>query len=336
MKDVFLTSPWIPSEWVQAHGMESHGIWFSKDFHQMRAPANSGVCAFANAVVGLGAQERDSVFIFSSHCDQLRRGSDAARLHGDSKTFLFNLPATWQSPVAESMFVSELERLGRFLQEAGGISPSPRQLAQIIEDHNRRRLALLEAAPVLPAREFLEALAEYYGNGRATVLARTQTKPASSAHGLPLALVGGPLPRSQWHAIERIESMGGRIVLNACEPGERNLWREPPSKPGVPSPNPACLGELLVSLAQSYLRNITDVFQRPNTRLYSWLGVRLRERNVRGILLWHQPWCDLWRGEAQTMREAFRLPVIQIDADEAEGGTSRRTGRMEAFIESLK
>ena len=37
---------------------------------------------------------------------------------------------------------------------------------------------------------------------------------------------------------------------------------------------------------------------------------------MRGIVLWHFTGCDLWRAEAQTLREAFGLPVLLLEAAE--------------------
>jgi len=79
-----------------------------------------------------------------------------------------------------------------------------------------------------------------------------------------------------------------------------------------------------------------DVFQRPNTRLYSWLKERLAARKVRGIVLWHFTGCDLWRAEAQTLRETFGLPVLPLEAGEAAGVTPRDANRLQAFVETLK
>jgi benzoyl-CoA reductase/2-hydroxyglutaryl-CoA dehydratase subunit BcrC/BadD/HgdB len=90
------------------------------------------------------------------------------------------------------------------------------------------------------------------------------------------------------------------------------------------------------ALARGYFENITDVFQRPNTRLYSWLRTRLLSRKVRGILLWHFTGCDLWRAEAPHLREAFRLPVLLLEAGEVQGASPRDTGRLQAFVETLR
>jgi hypothetical protein len=90
------------------------------------------------------------------------------------------------------------------------------------------------------------------------------------------------------------------------------------------------------AVARGYFENIVDVFQRPNTRLYSWLGGRLTARGVRGIVLWVHTGCDLWRAEAQTLRETFRLPVLLLEANEFSGGSPREANRIQAFVETFK
>ena len=71
---VFYTSPWVPPEWIKAHGLEPRGVWFAGDFSPL--PLAAGVCAFAESVVRLAETHPDSAIIFSTHCDQLRRGFD--------------------------------------------------------------------------------------------------------------------------------------------------------------------------------------------------------------------------------------------------------------------
>jgi hypothetical protein len=144
------------------------------------------------------------------------------------------------------------------------------------------------------------------------------------------------LPQSQLPLLDAIEKSGGRVVLNATEAGERSLWSAvslDPAQPvaGAPVQPGAALPTLL---ARNCLANCVDVFQRPNTRLYDWLRMRLTARKACGIILWHYVGCDLWRAEAQPMREAFGLPVLLLDADEA--APRRNTGRLEAFLESLR
>ena len=116
--DVFLTSPWIPPEWIRAHGLQARGLWSAENFPRGAWPISAGVCAFAEAAVRFAETRTDSAVIFSTACDQLRRGFDTAVLHGNHHAFLFNLPATWETPAAGQIFRSELERLGQFLKNA--------------------------------------------------------------------------------------------------------------------------------------------------------------------------------------------------------------------------
>jgi benzoyl-CoA reductase/2-hydroxyglutaryl-CoA dehydratase subunit BcrC/BadD/HgdB len=116
-------------------------------------------------------------------------------------------------------------------------------------------------------------------------------------------------------------------VLNATKTGERSLS---PSFVFAADTNP------FDALIHGYCDHLVDVFQRPNTRLYSWLKPRLASRQVRGIVLWHFTGCDLWRAEAQTLRESFGLPVLLLEASEEPGNTPRELTRLQAFVETLK
>lgn len=371
---VFLTSPWVPAEWVRAHRLEPRGVWFEPDFVFEGLPLGAGVCAFAQAAVGLAARQSRSAVIFTTHCDQLRRGFDAVGTKACARVFLFNVPATSATPVARMIFCSELERLGRFLESVGGRPPEREELERLIGEHRSARHQLLEAATWCPAREYAEAIARFHWNGEVRLPPRpdpaNNPPRVASAHeqadlgvvpesggAIPVALVGGPFARAHWGLLATVESAGGRLVLNATEAGERSLWEStaptskdlprpaPPSKlaPGGFHPadtsgsagfQPASLPALAL-LAREYLDNCVDVFQRPNTRLYSWLGERLAARHVRGIVLWHYVGCDLWRAEVHSLREAFGLPVLALEPDET-GGAVRARGRIEAFLESLR
>jgi hypothetical protein len=387
--EVFYTSPWVPPEWIKAHGLEPRGIWLAGDFAREPLPLAAGVCAFANAAVHLAERQAGSAVVFTTHCDQLRRGFDTVAGAAARRVFLFNLPATWQTRVAERIYADELRRLSRFLVGLGGHAPAPGDVAEIMTQYSRARRRLLEAALWCPARAYAEAVARFHLDGSvhlppergcpqpqqfqpgqgghrlqraaSSVAAAAEDSRAPGLSSIPLALVGGPLPRTQMPLLDAIEKAGGRVILNATEAGERSLWSTFPlenSQPGTPersvyaaetsvdqsgqdasasvsSPEPCSVNAaFLARLARGCLANCVDVFQRPNTRLYDWLRERLTARQVRGIVLWHYVGCDLWRAEAQPMREAFGLPVLLLDADEA--APYRTTGRLEAFLESLR
>jgi len=387
--EVFCTSPWVPPEWIKAHGLEPRGIWLARDFACEPLPLAAGVCAFANAAVRLAERQSQSAVIFTTHCDQLRRGSDAVAEAAPSRVFLFNLPVTWQTPVAERIYCDELKRLGQFLTGLGGHAATAGDLFKVMAQYDRARRRLLDAAPWCSARAYAEAVARFHLDGSVNlppergcpqpqqprIVPRGDTherlaaaEPAAAgdsrapgASSIPLALVGGPLPQSQMPLLDVIERAGGRVVLNATEAGERSLWTGSPlnlARPGstersvyaakasvsqagqdsfaTPTTPGGCSADapLLARLARGWLANCVDVFQRPNTRLYDWLRERITARKPRGIVLWHYVGCDLWRAEAQPLREAFGLPVLLLDADEV--APQRNTGRLEAFLESLQ
>jgi hypothetical protein len=321
--DVFLTSPWIPAEWVRAHGLQPRGIWSAENFQPGAWPLAAGVCAFAEAAVRFAGTRTDSAVIFSTACDQLRRGYDAARLRGPCHDFLFNLPATWQTTAAGEIFRAELERLGQFLLASGGRAPSPEGLWQEMAQSSRTRQQLLESAPASSPRGFAEAVARFHWDGDFSPL------PADApTNQIPLALVGGPFVAPHWKLLDEIEAAGGRVALNATENGERSLC--PAFELDAANGNP------FAALVRGYCDHLVDVFQRPNTRLYSWLKPRLASRLVRGIVLWHFTGCDLWRAEAPTLRETFGLPVLLLEAGGEPGAAPRELNRLQAFVEMLK
>jgi benzoyl-CoA reductase/2-hydroxyglutaryl-CoA dehydratase subunit BcrC/BadD/HgdB len=322
---VFYSSPWVPAEWIEAHGLQPCGVWFAEDLSWGALPLSAGVCAFSEAVLRFAETHHDSAVIFTTACDQMRRSFDAFTGSQPVRAFLFNLPATWQSPVALRIFRTEVERLGRFLQVHGGHAPTAKDLAQIIERRSQSRKCLLELAPRCSARQYAEAIARFHWDGSVRV---PDHPPAPASRAIPLAIVGGPLTASQWGLLDLIEAVGTRIVLNATESGERSLL--PPFRLEGFSDDP------IGAVARGYFENCADVFQRPNTRLYSWLGERLTARDVRGIVLWVHIGCDLWRAEAQTLRETFRLPVLLLEAEEVSGGSPREANRIQAFVETFK
>jgi len=271
--DVFLTSPWIPAEWIRAHGLTPRGIWSAPDFQPGTSPLSAGVCAFAEAAVRLTGARPDSAVIYSTACDQMRRGFDTAMIPGQRRALLFNLPATWQTPAARDMFRAELERLGQFLLTIGGQEPPPARLRQEMEHSSATRKQLLEAAPASSPLGFAEAVARFHWDG-----AFLAPPPAAPVNQIPLALVGGPFLAPHWKLLAEIEAAGGNVVLNATKTGERGLS---PAFEFEPDANP------FDTLVRGYWDHMVDVFQRPNTRLYSWLKPRLAARQVRGILLWH-------------------------------------------------
>lgn len=289
---VWLTSPWIPPDWVKAHGLEPRGIWSAPEFQPGAHALAAGVCPFAEAVVRFAENERDGLFVFSTTCDQLRRGSEAVGPSGQARSFLFNIPAT-RTPAARKLYAAELKRLSSFLVAGGGVAPEPARL--------------------LDSLMFREA--------------QSEPKPAPAGNRVLVAIVGVPLDRSHRGLVEAIEAAGAAVVLDGTENGERAQC--------VGRPAPALGEDAFDTLSRHWFESIVDVFQRPNRPLYEWLEPRLRERGASGILLWCYTGCDLWRAEAQTLRETFGLPVLLLENSGSTGVSQRDLNRVQAFVETL-
>ncbi len=317
---VFLTSPWIPAEWIRAHGLESHSVWTAESFNQRQPPMAAGVCAFAEIVNRFAESATSEAIVFSTACDQLRRSCDSAVFHGQARAFLFNQPATL-GPTARKIYHDELLRLGEFLAELGGHAPTAENLRREINRASQVRRQLHACAAQCPALAFATGVAQYHDSGLVSMPA-----PAVPSGKVPLALVGGPFVPANWHLFDLIEQAGGCIALNATETGERSLL---PAFDCAEDKSPFTI------LADGYFDHIADAFQRPHTRLLDWLKPRLEARQVRGIILWQYTGCDLWRAEAQTLREVFQLPVLVLEGGAEPGANPRDENRLQAFVETL-
>jgi len=256
------------------------------------------------------------------------------------RTFLFNLPATAQTSLGTRIFYAELERLGNFLARLGGRPPAADEMMHLIRDYDSARRRLLEAASWCPPTRYAQAIRQFYWDGSCCFPDRSAEGNQVNGACVPLALVGGPVVADQLRLFDHIEDLGGRVVVNATEPGERTLGvsREPPGEAlqaASESTPEVSLQSLLKLLAQRFSETCVDAFLRPNDRLYEWLRTRLATRKVRGILLHCYGGCDLWRAEAQTLRETFQLPLLFLEA-ESGGGPDRYQDRIEAFLEALR
>jgi benzoyl-CoA reductase/2-hydroxyglutaryl-CoA dehydratase subunit BcrC/BadD/HgdB len=282
-----------------------------------------GVCAYAEACLEEAAASDAAATVFTSHCDQMRRTADRWMTTNGQPTFLFNLPATWQTATARQLYHSEMDRLGEFLVRLGGHAPTTAALASELRRWAEARRALLARRPALSARQFAEFVACFAPD---TVAAAGRT-PSTADRSIPLALVGEALLPSHWELLDWIEARGGRVELDATLSGERALLPVLDETPLGKSP--------LMALADAYFDSIVDVFQRPNTRFYSWLQERLDERRIRGIIVWRYTWCDLWHAEVQRLAETTGLPVLDLDAGDSGQVTPQIKNRVQAFLELL-
>jgi len=301
LKDVFFTSPFVPREWIAAHGLYPRE--FPARCHSSPRAVMGG-CPFAQAFLQTTGE---NAAVFATGCDQMRRAADEAA--GDH-VFLLNIPATWQSPAARQLYREEIERLGRFLVRMGGRAPTREELAG----------QLLECGTPVP----LSCRRSSAISGTTGCAQNGGGPPIRKRHGgaalqnIPLALVG-ELPLFSF--VDRIENAGGYLALDATK-------RTPLFNKAQIEKDP------FTALVDGYFDNVVDVFQRPDSRLYDWL--RPRVKGIRGIILWHYAWCDLWRASAERIREALQLPLLHLDAGDATSFTTGMQTRLEAFLETLR
>jgi benzoyl-CoA reductase/2-hydroxyglutaryl-CoA dehydratase subunit BcrC/BadD/HgdB len=143
---------------------------------------------------------------------------------------------------------------------------------------------------------------------------------------VPLALLGGPLTVSDLDLFDLVERHGGCVVLDGAEDGERGLPARFDRRKLADEP--------LNELADAYFGSIPDVFQRPNSRLYTWIAREVAAREVRGLLLVRHVWCDLWHAEVERLREWLEIPLLDLDLGEA-APIAIKAGRIQAFLETL-
>ena len=299
--------PFVPAEWITAHRLHPQRLLFDVDAASSPTGSVVGLCPYARGFLDAAKRMLQSTdahvagVIATTVCDQMRRATECIDTDDAKAVFLLNVPATWQTPASRILYRTELERLGRFLVERGGQAPSREDLVQAILDADRRR---------------------------AMVRALRRRHSARTDDAIPIAVVGGPLTHHQLDVFDRIEDAGGRIVLDATGGGERAL-------PAPIDPERA-RRDSLDALTAAYFDTIPDASRRPNDTLYAWLGERLEERSVRGIVFVHQIWCDTWHAEAQRMRDWSARPLLILNLNEASGIDHHIDTRIQAFIETLR
>ena len=326
MRTVVYSSPFGPAEWLAAHGLRPVRLRPGAG-----APAESlgpimGMYPYARAFVGEAASMPgvDGV-VLTTTCDQMRRAAEWLALGGGPPVFLMNVPATWQTPAAARLYRDELQRLGRFLVGLGGAPPSRDRLAETLEAYDARRAALRGALGALGPRGASEAVARFDRGA-----APGDEAPAAPAapHGVPLALVGGPLRRDDVRLFDAIERAGGLVVLDGTESGARTL--------PAPFDRRRLRDDPLLELVDAYFGAIPDIFRRPDTALHQWLGRELAASSARGIILWRNVWCDLWAASVVRLKETTGLPVLDLDVSGEDAGFGRTGDRIQAFMEMLR
>ena len=318
--EVIVGSPWIPLEWVLAHGLRPRVL---ESFASSPIQIRAGVCAFADSAETALAGPQHRAAILTTSCDQLRRTADRLIETSAADIFLFNLPSTWSTDVARDLYASEIYRLGEFLVTIGGETPSEGELATCLRWASDRRQRLRALAGKTNARNLAIAVLNYLSAEKHEAPAL----PVVRMNGrIPIALAGGALSASKFDLINALETAGACIAINGTSAGERALL--PPFGGGIDKP--------LASMIAHYWNHWVDVSQRPNTRLHDWFRQRTAETPVKGLVIWQNIGCDLWRAEAPSLASALDLPVLVLENHDGSSLSARERTRIEAFLEILR
>jgi len=240
-----------------------------------------------------------------------------------------NIPSTWQTSEAMKLYLSELRRLGEFLEEVGGRVPAEGILWQVMSDYDGKREKLRGLKGVLSPKEYSRAIARFSKEpGEFTGEESCKGRKERGKRGIPVGLIGGPLTLSDFDLFDVLERFGGEVVLDGTESGERGL-------PAHFNRRLAGKGNPLEELADCYFGHIPDVFRRPNSELYKWLGHEIDSCGIGGMVLVRHAWCDKWHAEVQRMKEWLNVPLVDIELD-GEASDARNTHRIQALMETLR
>jgi benzoyl-CoA reductase/2-hydroxyglutaryl-CoA dehydratase subunit BcrC/BadD/HgdB len=300
MKRVLFASPFIPPEWIAAHGVEPMRI--IPDVCKDNLGLGEGVCPFAKGFAASAITSDVDAVIVTTTCDQMRRLAEIIQRQTPKPVFTFHVPKTWESVGAQQYYCSEMRRLGHFLEDLGGAIPSSADLISAMKKREAEKEHVLSIRSV--------------GSDQS----------ARSSSNLPLALIGGPLLKDHFCLHRMINSLGGFIMLDAMETGERGQPRKYNRRQMLDDP--------FEEMCSAYFA-IPDAFQRPNTPLYQYLARQIPSRGIRGVIFVHYVWCDIWHGEAQRMKEWLDVPTLILEAGE-EDELVRWSNRLQAFFEVLK
>jgi len=329
MKTIIYTCPYVPAEWITAHGLQANRLLLDHVDSSYMLIRTEGVCPFVRSFISGVMQNKDvGGVIVTTMCDQMRRAFDILVRKCEIPAFLMNVPNTWQNLESQKLYIDELNRLGRFMVQLGGKPPSNDALAKVMLEYESARKSILEIREFLSSRQYAEAIASFGRDGPDKIIDST-TVTKLSTYSVPLAMVGGPLMKQDFTLFDMIEQLGGRIVLNATETGERGLCS--------PFDHQRLHENPLWELAAAYFGGIQDASRRPNSELYKWLKQELAVRQVQGIIFHRYLWCDMWHAELRRLKDWTRLPVLDVDTTgDNETDVYRTENRIRAFLEMLQ
>ena len=130
MNAVAYCHPFVPPEWIAAHGLRP--CWLPcRAGDEPAVWVRRGVCPVAAARLDDFSGELPAeAVVLTTTCDQIRYAAALLQHQGRLPVFLLHVPRTWQTAAVRAFYREELSRLGRFLVDCGGTSPTDDALAR--------------------------------------------------------------------------------------------------------------------------------------------------------------------------------------------------------------
>ncbi|HFC98797.1 MAG TPA: 2-hydroxyacyl-CoA dehydratase [Thermosulfurimonas dismutans] len=245
------------------------------------------------------------------------------------------------------LWIAEVERFLRYMEEFTGESISAEALREAIELINRRRRALKRLnelrrfdPPPISGRDvllihqlsffddperFTRKLEELCAELEERVSAGEGVCPA----GTPRVVISGcPMAIPNWKVAHLVESSGAVIVGEESCVGTRytrELVRvSENSKEG-----------LLRALAERYFRIDCAIFT-PNPERPAHLKEMVRDLSAAGVIHYALKFCDPYTIEAYRIEKDSAVPVLKIETDYSLEDREQLRTRIEAFLEVLR
>ncbi|GAW93808.1 2-hydroxyacyl-CoA dehydratase subunit D [Calderihabitans maritimus] len=253
-------------------------------------------------------------------------------------TYLIRFPHV-SGPAALEFLIEEFKNIIHSLEVFTGREITNEQLNEAIEVYNEKRrllkevdLARSENPPRLRSTEAMQlTLASMYldvveANQLLRQYLEDNGNNTNNFQRKRLHLSGSCLVDHRW--VTLIEECGGQVVSDDLCTGSRYYWQE--VKTGK---NP------LEALAERYINKIPCFCVHPTQRRFDLIKKLVLERQVEGVVILLQKFCDTYLFEYPAIKEMLDelgVSSLFIEVEQGMSSTGQVKTRIEAFIESLK
>lgn len=346
---------YVPEEIIVAGGGIAVGLCGGADFSvptgEQILPRN--LCALIKSATGfkLGKIcpyfESADVIVGETTCDGKKKTWEI--LDEYVPTYVMDLPNS-RTPADRALWISELGRFVREVEEVTGNTVSPDCLAEATALLNAKRAALqrlfdlrrARPAPISGLDALLAVQISFYDDPtrftqmtnklcdelEARVRAGQGVAPANAKR---ILYAGTPMPIPFWTIPSLIEGAGAVVVAEESCTGTRLLAGGETAIPGDG------IDRQLAAIADRQLQTNCACFTPNDARIEDVLRLA-REYQADGVIHFSLSFCQPYNLEAIRVQKALQeagIPVLVIDGDYTQEQAGQLKTRIEAFIETL-